>query len=87
MRSIRLSGKFETSFIIEDKVPDPEKWERRKSFRCRHCSGPAYIDPDSNSIWGCPGEKCSYSTEIFSHFFKPVFLIDEEERQKIVASD
>jgi len=86
-RPIQLAGGFDTSFIIEGTVPDPEKWEKRENFRCRHCGGPAYVNPDSREIWGCPEVLCSYSTEIFSHFFKPAFLIEEDERQQAVATD
>ena len=86
-RSIRLAGGFDTSFIIEGKIPDPEKWRMASEYRCRHCDEPAYIDPNSREIWGCLQKLCSYSTEALAHFFKPAFLIEEEEQQKTAATD
>ena len=86
-RSIQLAGGFDTSFIIEGKVPDPEKWEKRESFRCRHCGGHAHRDPSSPEIYGCPGNLCGYATDVLSHFFRPLFLIEEEEQQKTAATD
>ncbi len=84
--SIRQSKKFDLSlmFII---VPDPEKWRMNDTYRCRHCGKPAYVDPNSQWLWGCIGELCRYATEALSHFFKPVFLITEGERDAIIATD
>lgn len=84
-RSIRLANTFDTSHLLFT-VPDPEKWRKASEYQCLHCGGPAYVDPELGEIWGCPGEFCSYTTGALAHFFRPVFLIEEEERQKAAAT-
>jgi hypothetical protein len=42
-------------------------WREHLTHYCRHCGAPAYLNPYTNSIWGC--KECGYTTTAVFVFF------------------